>query len=72
MPPMGERMAAVETGQRVIIDDLAEVKSDVKKLVAWMSEERGARRQRQLSQKQIAGLLTLMSGVVGFILKVVP
>jgi len=72
MPPMNERMATVETEVRAVRADLVEVKADVKKLVNWMNEERGARRQRQLSQKQLAGLLTVASAVIGLILKAIP
>ena len=74
MPPIGERMASVETGLHVVIDDLSEVKTDVKKLVNWMIEERGARRQREISRRQliaiIGGLSTLGGGIASLIVKV--
>ena len=64
MPPIGERMASVETALHDVQLDVSEVKTDVKKLVAWMNEERGARRQRQLSQKRIAAIAAALSGLV--------
>lgn len=65
MPPIGERMASVEVGMRVVVDDLAEIKTDVKTLLHWMTEERAARRQRQLTRKQLVGLLSALSGLSG-------
>ena len=44
MPPVAERLAVVETEVRLIKQTTDEVKGDVKQLLAWRDEERGARK----------------------------
>ena len=72
MPTMPERMAVVETAVTDVKADVHEIKTDVKLLVSWRDEERGARRQ---NRKLIAFSLTIASivtsAIVNFVLKVV-
>ena len=67
MPPIGERMASVETALGIVQSDVSDIRSDVKSLVKWMTEERAAKRQRQLSRKALVGLISALSGVAGFV-----
>lgn len=67
MPPMGERMAAVEATVSDVKSDVAEVKADVKLLVSWMNEERGAKAQRQTTQRRDRAILGGVASVLGFL-----
>lgn len=67
MAPIGERMAGVEARLGGIETKAAEIGLDVKALLAWRDEERGARAQRGLSLRlmsvALAGLTVAINVV---------
>lgn len=70
MPTLPERMVAVETEVRQVRSDTTEIKQDVKTLLRWRDEERGARAQRALSFKFFAATLSVVTIVINVIFKV--
>ena len=71
MPTMPERMATVEANLATASSDVSEIKRDVKTLLRWYDEERGARKQRQFSVKQIGAGLTVLTFVINLAFKAV-
>lgn len=71
MPPINERMAAVETEVKAIKVTVVDISSDVKKLLGWMNEERGAKRQRAASFRIAGVLLTILTIAINVLFKVV-
>lgn len=82
MPTMPERMAKLETRMEVVEANTSEIKGDVKQLLSWRDEERGAvaaakaihdraeaARSRRI--KQIGVLLTIATIIINVLFKVV-
>ena len=70
MPTIPERLATLETKVAVIETNTTETKGDVKLLLAWRNEERGAKAQRALSMKQLGTGLTILTIVINIVFRV--
>jgi hypothetical protein len=64
---MPERMASIETRVSAIELNTAEIKDDVKALLAWRDEERGARAQRQVDWKKAGTGLTVLTIIINIL-----
>lgn len=71
MPTMPERMSVVETTLGGIETDVSEIKSDVKLLVAWRNEERGARKQRADAFRILAISIPIVSVLINVVFRLV-
>ena len=75
MPTMPERMTAVETELKSVKEDVTVIKGDVKRLVSWVSEERGARAQRSDSNRKAMAIMTgaasLFAAIIGFLVDLI-
>lgn len=71
MPTVHERLASLEIRMSHVEVNTSETKDDVKELLAWRDEERGARRSRAASLKWLGAGLTALAGIVSAVVSAV-
>lgn len=70
MPPIGERIAVLETDVKVVKANVAETKGDVKLLLKWRDEERGARESDRIYREALAARLATRYKAFGILLTI--
>jgi hypothetical protein len=67
MPTIPERLSSLEVRMSHVEVTTSEIRDDVKELLAWRDEERGARKSRATSLRWMVTGFTALSGIVSAI-----